>query len=85
MYPTRYVTVKVHTANRQMACGATPVVLRLGAIAEADRAVAETAFVEQLEVHARVRLGEGPLATTHYDGHEEPSVLVRPSSDAIAE
>ena len=46
---------------------------------------AETAFVEQLEVHARVRLGEGPLATTHYDGHEEQLVLVRPSSDAIAE
>jgi hypothetical protein len=46
------------------------------AIVEVNRAVAETAFVQQLEVHANVVAGEGTFAASHDDGHEEQLVLV---------
>src|SRR6266511_5714068 len=42
----------------------------LGAVAEEDRAVAETAFVQQLEVQADVVVREETLTPFHHDRHE---------------
>ena len=42
---------------------------------EVDRAGAEPAFVQELEIHADV-LGERALAASDHDGHEEQLVRV---------
>jgi len=41
---------------------------------EVNRAVAETTFVQQFEVHADVVVGEGTFTATRDDGHEEQLV-----------
>src|SRR5436309_16001915 len=56
-----------------------------GAVLEVNRAVTETAFVQKLEVHADAAVGEGTLAASHGDGHEEQLVFVdQPSLDGVS-
>src|SRR2546423_840696 len=55
-----------------------------GAVVEVNGAVAEPALVQQLEVHPDIVAGQGTLAASHHDGHEEQLVLVdEPSLDRL--
>ena len=47
---------------------------------ELNRAVAEPMLVQQLEVHPDKVAGQGTLAASHRDGHEEQPVLVDETS-----
>ena len=54
------------------------------AVVELHHAVAEAAFVQQFELQAHV-VGQGPLAPSDHDGHDEQLVLVdQPGPDRLA-
>jgi hypothetical protein len=48
---------------------------RHGSVVEVNHAVAETAFVQQLELHADI-VGEGRCAASHHHGHDEQVELI---------
>ena len=68
---------EVDPVRREPASGASDGLRfsRPNPVVEVNHAVAETAFVQQLERQADV-VGKGPLAAAHHDGRDEQVALV---------
>src|SRR5689334_6522412 len=61
--------------SRHRRPGTLAVASRPGAVVEVNHTVAETSFVQQLELQANIA-GEGRCAASHHDGREEQVALV---------